>query len=129
MIFICGGEAQGKISYAINNLGVREEDITDGESCGFDINSAVCINNFHLLIKRAGEHGMNTAEYTQKLIEKNPDAVIISNEIGCGIIPLEKTERIWRENAGRAGCIIAEKSDRVIRVICGIGTVIKGNDL
>ena len=57
---------------------------------------------------------------------ENPDIVIIINEIGAGIIPLEKSERIWREETGRAGCILAENSAEVVRVICGIPVKIKG---
>ena len=55
-----------------------------------------------------------------------PEIIFIINEIGCGIIPLEKSERIWREQTGRAGTVIAKNSDTVVRIICGIPTVIKG---
>ena len=60
-------------------------------------------------------------DYLQALIDK-------MNEIGCGIIPLEKSERKWREITGRAGCIIAERAETVYRVCCGIATVIKGEE-
>ena len=66
------------------------------------------IDNFHLILK------------------SNPDAVICSDEIGCGIHPLAQEERIWREETGRALCILAEGAGTVTRVICGIGQRIKG---
>ena len=53
-------------------------------------------------------------------------SLILIDEIGSGIIPMEKTERIWREKVGRAGCILAEHADTVIRVICGIPLALKG---
>ena len=50
------------------------------------------------------------------------------DEIGCGIVPMEKSERVWRENAGRCGCIIAANSVKVIRIVCGIPDIIKGGN-
>ncbi|MBQ2910721.1 MAG: bifunctional adenosylcobinamide kinase/adenosylcobinamide-phosphate guanylyltransferase, partial [Clostridia bacterium] len=50
----------------------------------------------------------------------------IADEIGCGIIPLEKSDRIYREALGRFLCDLAAISDTVIRVTCGIPTFIKG---
>ena len=64
--------------------------------------------------------------FTDRLLCKNPDAIVIMNEIGSGIIPLEKSERLWREQTGRAGCRIAERSDTVIRLCSGIPEAIKG---
>ena len=41
------------------------------------------------------------------------------------IVPLEAFDRRWREETGRALCILAQNSQRVVRVTCGIGQVIK----
>ena len=69
--------------------------------------------------------GTDPLEFT-----KNLDMpIVIMNEIGSGIIPLDKSEREWREISGRAGCIIADKAIEVVRVCCGIATVIKGETL
>ncbi|MBR6242734.1 MAG: bifunctional adenosylcobinamide kinase/adenosylcobinamide-phosphate guanylyltransferase, partial [Ruminococcus sp.] len=65
--------------------------------------------------------------FTQELCRNSPEMIIVIDEIGCGIVPVEKSERVWRENVGRCGCIIAENSELVIRVVCGIPTVIKGD--
>ena len=48
------------------------------------------------------------------------------DEIGCGIVPIEKTERMLRELTGQCGCIIAEHADCVIRMTCGVPAVLKG---
>lgn len=57
--------------------------------------------------------------------DENKDSVIILTEAGCGIIPLSKDDRIFREAVGRAGCFLAEKADEVFLVTMGIGTKIK----
>ena len=47
------------------------------------------------------------------------------NDVGSGIVPMEKSERVYRENVGRAGCYIAKRADVVVRVSCGCGMEIK----
>lgn len=51
--------------------------------------------------------------------------VIICNEVGCGVVPVDDRERKWRETVGRVCCVLAREAQKVIRVQCGIGTVIK----
>ena len=51
--------------------------------------------------------------------------LIIMDEIGCGIIPLEKSERLWREAVGNVGCFLAERAEGVERIICGTAVRIK----
>ncbi len=127
MIMITGGAFQGKTEYAKQRFGFSDDDILNGGSCDFEaIFSAKCVTGYHLFIKRLLEKNADAQEFTRWLCREDPDAVVIINEIGAGIIPLEKSERIWREETGRAGCIIAENSREVIRLVCGIPVKIKG---
>ena len=121
---ITGGAFQGKTAYAMRKFGLAESDIADGANCHLDVlKTARCIKNYHLLVKRIGDE---CVAFTNELCRVNTNAVIITNEIGCGIVPMEKSERVWRENVGRCGCIIAANSDKVIRIVCGIPAIIKG---
>lgn len=52
--------------------------------------------------------------------------VVIAAEVGGGIVPASAQERTAREAAGRLACLLARKADTVIRVFCGIPTVLKG---
>jgi adenosylcobinamide kinase/adenosylcobinamide-phosphate guanylyltransferase len=52
--------------------------------------------------------------------------VVTASEIGGGIVPIDPAQRKYREAAGRLCRLIAERSDTVIRVFCGIPTTIKG---
>lgn len=124
MIMVTGGAFQGKSAYVTRNFNIAESEIANGRSCVPEAAlSARCISNYHELVRRLGDDCIN---FTEELCRRDPDAVIIIDEIGCGIVPMEKSERVWRENVGRCGCIIAANSDRVIRIICGIPTFIKG---
>ena len=126
MVMVTGGAYQGKSAFVMRNFGIDEKDMADGRICSADeVMNVKCIKNYHLLVKRLGDHSIG---FTQELCRMNPKAVVIIDEIGCGIVPMEKTERAWRENVGRCGCIIAENSEKVIRLVCGMPNVIKGVD-
>lgn len=51
---------------------------------------------------------------------------MICNEVGCGLVPVDPAEREARERTGRLCIQLAQKADRVVRVVCGVGTAIKG---
>ena len=72
------------------------------------------------------DRGDDPVEFTERLCCENRECIIIMDEIGCGIVPMKKRERVYRENVGRCGCIIASESDVVVRVICGIAEFLKG---
>ncbi|WP_432649939.1 bifunctional adenosylcobinamide kinase/adenosylcobinamide-phosphate guanylyltransferase [Huintestinicola sp.] len=123
MILIIGGAYQGKTEYA-RSLGIS--DICDGASEDiYRVWEHSAVNNFQILVKRQLEAGLDSLEEAERLLQKNPDIVIISTEIGGGIVPIEKSERLWRETVGKVCCYLARKSSRVVRVICGIPTIIK----
>ena len=60
--------------------------------------------------------------------ELSQKQVVMATEVGGGIVPATAQERAAREAAGRLSCLLAKKSDTVIRVFCGIPTVIKGEE-
>jgi len=127
MVMVTGGAYQGKTLYAIGSLGISAEDIIDCANCDItDVLNARCITNYHKLVRRLGDKCIS---FTEELCRCNQSAVVIIDEIGCGIVPIERSERVWRENVGRCGCIIAANSDKVIRVVCGIPTFIKGESV
>lgn len=127
MIMITGGAFSGKKDYAKKRFGFSDEEILNGENCSLEaVFSAKCIADFQLIVKRLLEENADVQTFTERLCKENPNAVVIINEIGAGIIPLEKSDRIWREETGRAGCLIARNSSEVIRLACGIPTTIKG---
>lgn len=116
-----GGAGHGQAELAEKETGKKPVQCTPDEAL-----KCPAIDNFHLITKQILSLGGSPQEYARKLLKSNPDAVICSDEIGCGIHPLAQEERIWREETGRALCILAEGAGTVTRVICGIGQRIKG---
>ena len=57
------------------------------------------------------------------LIEKE---IVICNEVGSGVVPLEADQRIWRDAVGDLSCRLAKRADCVVRMVCGIPQAIKG---
>lgn len=52
--------------------------------------------------------------------------VVIATEVGGGVVPADAGERSAREAAGRLACLLAERAERVVRVLCGLPVVLKG---
>ena len=73
-----------------------------------------------------GKQEEELEELAGRLILRNPEAVVVTDEVGCGIVPLEPFERDWREQTGRICTRLAAASRKVYRVILGIGKEIKG---
>lgn len=115
-----GGTGHGQEILAEKETGIRPVCCSAKEAL-----SAKGIDQFHLLTRQILADGGSPQEFARELIRLNPDAVICCDEIGSGIHPFEKEERIWREETGRALCILAEEAETVTRVFCGIGQRIK----
>lgn len=151
MKLVIGGAYQGKLSYAKKQYQLADGWI-DGRDCPMEaIWSCRGINQFHEYIKRmllaekSGEsrkkagctdaamvYIFNTEhladmeqqaeEFAKLLKEKNPELVLVSTELGCGVVPMDKQDRLWREAVGRICTCIAAEAEEVVRVVCGIGT-------
>ena len=116
-----GGTGHGQAELAEKETGLKPVQCSPDEAL-----KSPSIDSFHLITKQILEKGGSPQDFARKLIAENPDAVICSDEIGCGIHPLLQEERTWREETGRALCIIAEAAGTVTRVFYGIGQRIKG---
>lgn len=110
MILIVGGAYQGKEAWAKAQFG------TDYKR----------INAYHQLVKEQLQAGKDPMEEAKRLLEEETQQlVIISDETGCGLVPMDAFERAWREASGRVNCYFAQQAQQVYRVICGIGERIK----
>ena len=135
MELILGGYAQGQLDFAKScypDAVVFDADNFENlfaKSAGEIGDNAVKIwNNFNISVKKMIESGKNDDEIRdmiEKSITFHKNLVVISDEIGCGIIPMNADERYFREFVGRIQCFLAEKADKVVRVVCGIPQRIK----
>ena len=150
MVLITGGSSQGKYAFARSFLkDAVNATIIDGQDMDIDkdtdidkdINSdaeqdtqiecgyCLCrkkmdlIRHYHLYLRRRMQQGADEEQLLQEtkaFCEKNPDVIVVTEEVGCGVVPMDAFERKWREVCGRASVILAERSEQVYRVICGI---------
>ena len=130
MILIIGGSFQGKKAFAEQICKEKKEH--HSQNAGGKIADALektgpriqVLPDFHLQVRKALAAGEDPDSMTRKLLE-NPPEVITLDEVGCGIVPIEREERIYREAVGRAGQLLAARAEKVYRVQCGIAVLIK----
>ena len=139
MKLIIGGYSQGKLNYTLRKIGEKEYRICDGtlpeytKSDRAEINiiksdttnTIIIINHLHTFIKTSMQRGENPKESILDFVTKYPDCILISDEIGNGIVPMDAFEREYREQTGRILIELAKEAEEVIRVICAIGQKIK----
>ena len=128
MQLIIGGYAQGKLNYVLQRYTDESCLVYDAEFPKKEENGngeKIIINHLHQWIKRQVEMGGNPEDEIEKYVEKHRDIVIISDEIGNGIVPVDVLEREYRERTGRILVRLASGADEVVSVICGRGQKIK----
>ena len=131
MILITGGTSSGKATFARNlaaQHGWSEDDVA------FNVEELLWGQ-----VEGAGQiapagddtagHADNKApSATPELIERlAAKAIVTCSEVGAGIVPLDAQERAWREAVGRMSCELASQADVVVRMVCGIPVVLKGD--
>ena len=108
MVLIFGGAYQGKTAYAQEHF-----------------NEKVIIGNFDRIILDWIRAGECVEDNLRRFLDANYDAVIICDDISCGVVPIDPVMRKWREAVGRAMVLLAHHSNEVIRLYCGIPTKLK----
>ena len=120
MILFIGGRCQGKAAYAAAQTGLTPVCCTPEQAL-----AAPAINCLHLTLRQVVEQGGAGEAFARTLLEHNPGAVVVCDEIGLGVVPLDPFERRWREETGRALCLLAAAAGRVERITCGLGQRLK----
>ena len=113
---IIGGAYQGKLAFAKKIY----PDVTwaDGAVCTEEeLYSCEGIYHFHQYIERKIKEGEPIDDLAEELIRKNPELILITDEIGYGIVPVDRMEREYREQTGRVCTRLAAYSEKVYRVI------------
>lgn len=105
MIFITGARYSGKREFALESLHLTEADLTACEV----------------------QELVRECEDVDSVFESlRNEKVVIASEVGCGVVPLDKGERLYRERAGELSQRLANEADTVVRIVCGLPQVIKG---
>lgn len=126
MKLVIGGAFQGKKAYVKQHLKIKEEDMADGKDASYEaLFHCRCIYHFHEWIKKGIEEKWDFKNLAEELLKRNPEVLIITNELGYGVVPVDAFDRTYRETTGRVCTEIAAVCEQVIRVSCGLGMVIK----
>ena len=116
MTLIIGGAAQGKLDYVLQKTGYDLDQVahTPEEARTLPIFDGV-------------ELWPDLDE--EALLSANPDIILICDEVGCGVVPMDPAQRTWREQVGRLCCRLAKRAERVERMFCGLPMTLKGGTL
>lgn len=124
MKMIIGGAFQGKSQLAEKTYPDIKW-VRGAEAELETIMKAEGVLGLHDFIREEMKKGRDVSGLAEMLIERNPDVILVSDEVGYGVVPIDAFDREYREKVGRICTKLAAYSSRVIRVVCGIGTVIK----
>lgn len=116
MILIVGGLGSGKRSFITDYLGYAEQDV-----CTLIEDDKPVVCDLHEYIR---ESSCFKDEWFDMLLTKQ---VVSCNEVGSGVVPMDASERKWRDEVGRASTLLASKAEVVVRMVCGLPQVIKGD--
>ena len=126
-----GGFAQGKLEYVkcrynenqkTEKLFVKVIDCVDSHYKKMLLETecdVLILNHLHLWVRDLLDEGMEEEKIQTTIlswIKSNPDAIVICDELGNGIVPIKKQERIWREQTGRLMIELAKQAERVERI-------------
>ena len=114
MVLILGGKGAGKKAYA------RSLGYTDAQMSADPASDAPVL----LALEAAVRNDPDGAGALLSLLRNK--AVVLCCEVGSGVIPLDRKDRVYREAVGRLCCALAKEADAVVRVVAGIPVVLKG---
>lgn len=125
MRLVIGGVSQGKLDFVLEKYKLTEKDVMDGNSKDMvDLTDKV-FYAFETWFKRQLKAGRDVEDAADALFSSLPDLIVICDETGSGIVPVDAFEREYRERLGRYLIKLARKAESVERVFCGIGHKIK----
>ena len=76
-------------------------------------------------LKKLNKNVKNSVDELLNITNQFENTVIVSNELGMGLVPSYPLGRYFREIAGKMNQIVAEKADEVYFVVSGIPMKIK----
>lgn len=85
----------------------------------------VWLGNLNYLLLSEEDREQRIEDFIEVLKSPPCQMVIVTNEIGMGIVPETKETRLFRDNAGFLNQQVAEVCDRVILMVSGIPVTIK----
>lgn len=124
MHFIFGGRHMGMLEYAQGLLpGGIVCDLAHGDPASIANAGIVC--NLHLMVKTLLSEGIQPARWFDQHLPELEGKILIGDEVGSGVVPIEPFEREWRDETGRVYQLLARQASDVTRVWAGIPQALK----
>jgi len=83
------------------------------------------LNNLHADKRNGAAITKRVAELLQAMRRTPATVVVVSNELGLGLVPVERSVRAFREVAGRVNQQLAAEADEVHLVVSGLSLRLK----
>lgn len=126
MKLILGGYANGRTVYAMQNYQLTESDCFDAAAEPLARwNGQRLILHTEQLVNPWLEQGKEPCTEILPWLERWQNAVLITQEVGCGLVPVTPQQRQLREAVGHFNRLLAECAETVERVCCGLGMQLK----
>ena len=77
-------------------------------------------------IEKAVEDEINGLIACFRQVEAN--FIVVSNEVGTGIVPADEMSRLYRDLLGKANQMLAQHADEVLMMVAGIPLQLKSDD-
>ncbi len=125
MELIIGGAYQGKLDHAKEKYGLKEEEIfrcTEDGRIDFGAKCIYGIENYTLWCVKNGTDALSVFKAEEARWQ---DSILIAEDIFCGVVPVEKEMRAWREMTGRLLAYLSGKAVHVFRIFLGLEQKLK----
>lgn len=119
MNLIIGGAYQGKRAFAKSAFSLKESDIFTCNGIEIDF-SYPCIDRLEAFTLACVRAGQDPIAYFQAREGQWADAVVICQDIFCGVVPMEAELRQWRNVTGQLCQYLTKHATRVSRIFCGL---------
>ena len=123
MILVLGGRAQGQLEYVKNHYDKIDAVVYEPD---MSLKAGMYVfDKVNEYVYSSLKEGQDYLPAITSFVDKYKDIIVISDEVGNGIVPMDQFQRNYREEIGRLQIMLAEKADRVVRIVCGIEQILK----
>ncbi|MDR1979592.1 MAG: bifunctional adenosylcobinamide kinase/adenosylcobinamide-phosphate guanylyltransferase [Synergistaceae bacterium] len=126
MHLIIGGKYMGKLEYAKKLYGEDVSVCDLGTAAPEEMFEARVVVNLQEGARSLLKKGESVREFFELNLGVMKGTVLIGDEIGGGIVPVDPFERLWRDETGFLYQMLASRADIVDRIWAGLPSRLKG---